>query len=96
MQVEGQLFRFEEAQKLAEQPGAEQEKVTVKPYTWTAREPGVRAEMLAGLPAEVEEYVIPEGEACSVCGSQMEVVGKRFVRTEVESGPAKLKVKQVV
>lgn len=95
-QVEGQLFLFEEAQKLAEQLDVEQKKITARPYTRTARKPGVRAEMLAGLPVEVEEYVMPEGETCSKCGSSMEVVGKRIVRTEVEFEPAKLKVKQVV
>ena len=61
-QVEGQLFLFEEAQKLAEQLGVEQKKIKVKPYTRTPRKPGVRAEMLAGLQTEVEEYTIPEGE----------------------------------
>lgn len=53
-QIEGQLFLFEEAQKLAEELGVEQKKVTVKPYTRTPRKPGVRAEMLAGLPKEIE------------------------------------------
>ena len=38
------------------------EKITVKPYTRTPRQPGVRQEMLAGLPQEVEEYVLPADE----------------------------------
>ncbi len=95
-QIEGQLFLFEEAQKLAEELGVEQKKITVKPYTRTPRQPGVRAEMLAGLPKEIEEYVIPEGEACSKCGGKLKVVGQRIVRTEVEFEPAKLKVKQII
>lgn len=95
-QVEGQLFLFEEAQKLAEQLGVEQKKVMVKPYTRTPRKPGVRAEMLAGLPTEIEEYIIPEGEVCSKCGGELKVIGKRIVRTEVEFEPAKLKVRQIV
>ena len=69
-QIEGQLFLFEEAQKLAEELGIEQKKITVKPYTRTPRKPGVRAEMLAGLPKDIEEYVIPEGETCSKCGGE--------------------------
>ena len=95
-QVEGQLFLFEEAQKLAEQLGVEQKKIEVKLYTRTPRKPGVRAEMLAGLQTEVEEYTIPEGETCSKCGGELKVIGKRIVRTEVEFEPAKLKVRQIV
>lgn len=72
------------------------EKITVKPYTRTPRQPGVRQEMLAGLPQEVEEYVLPADEKCSVCGGEMKVVGKRVVRTEVEFRPAKLILKQIV
>ena len=95
-QVEGQLFLFEEAQKLAEQLHVEQKKIKVKPYTRTPRKPGVRAEMLAGLQTEIEEYMIPEGETCSKCGGELKVIGKRIVRTEVEFEPAKLKVRQIV
>lgn len=95
-QVEGQLFLFEEAQKLAEELGVEQKKITVKPYTRTPRKTGGRAEMLAGLPKEIEEYTIPEGETCSKCGGELKIIGKKIVRTEVEFEPAKLKVKQIV
>lgn len=95
-QVDGQLSLFESVQELAKQLGVEQKKITVKPYTRTARKPGVRAEMLEGLPKEVEEYILPADETCSVCGSPLKVVGKRVVRTEVEFQPAKLTVKQIV
>lgn len=95
-QIEGQLFLFEEARELAEELGVEQKKITVKPYTRTPRKSGVRAEMLAGLPQEVEEYIIPEDETCSKCGGALKVVGKRIVRTEVEFEPARLIVKQIV
>lgn len=46
--------------------------------------------MLADLPQEVEEYILPADEKCSVCGGEMKVTGKRVVRTEVEFHPAKL------
>ena len=42
-QIEGQLFLFEEAQRLAEELGVEQKKITVSPYTRAPRKPGVRA-----------------------------------------------------
>jgi len=87
---------FDSVQKLAEQLELAQKKIAVKPYTRVPRQPGVRAEMLAGLPQEIDEYVIPADETCSVCGSDLKVVGKRLVRTEVEFVPAKVVVKQIV
>lgn len=95
-QMDGQLSLFESVQELAEQLNLSKEKITVKPYTRVSRKPGVRQEMLAGLPQEVEEYVIPADETCGVCGAKMKVTGKRIVRTEVEFSPAKLIVKQIV
>ena len=95
-QMDGQLSLFESVQELAEQLNLSKEKITVKPYTRVSRKPGVRQEMLAGLPQDVEEYVIPADETCSVCGAKMKAAGKRIVRTEVEFSPAKLIVKQIV
>ncbi len=97
-QVEGQLSLsiFETSQELARELAEGQKKITVKPHTRVARQPGVREEMLAGLPKEIEEYVIPADETCSVCGGDLKIIGKRLIRTEVEFEPAKLKVKQIV
>ena len=95
-QTDGQLSLFESVQELAEQLNLSKEKITVKPYTRTARKPGVRKEMLAGFPQVVEEYVLPAEEKCSVCGGEMKVTGKKVVRTEVEFQPAKLIVKQII
>lgn len=95
-QTDGQLSLFESVQELAEQLNLSKEKITVKPYTRTARKPGVRKEMLAGFTQEVEEYVLPAEEKCSVCGGEMKVTGKKVVRTEVEFQPAKLIVKQII
>ena len=52
--------------------------------------------MLSGLVQEIEEYIIPETDTCSKCGSGLKIIGKRIVRTEVEFVPAKLKVKQII
>lgn len=52
--------------------------------------------MLAGLPQEVEEYIIPADETCSVCGGKLVTVGKKLVRTEMEFVPAKLVVKHAI
>lgn len=95
-QTDGQLSLFESVQELSERLNLSKEKITVKPYTRTARKPGVRKEMLAGFPQEVEKYVLPAEEKCSVCGGEMKVTGKKVVRTEVEFQPAKLIVKQII
>jgi transposase len=52
--------------------------------------------MLAGLPKEIEEYIINPENNCPKCGNQLKVIGKQLIRTEVEFIPAKLKVKQIV
>ena len=52
--------------------------------------------MLDLLPKEIEEYIVSSEENCLVCGSELKVVGKKLIRTEVEFMPAKLKVKQIV
>ena len=82
-QTDGQLSLFDTAQALAIELGNEQKKITVKTHNRVARKPGVREEMLAGLPKEIEEYVIPAEETCNVCGGELKVIGKRIVRTEV-------------
>ena len=64
--------------------------------TQASRKPGVRQEMLEGLPKEIEEYVINEEDTCSKCGSPLTVIRKEVVRTEVEFKPARLIVKQIV
>ena len=94
--MEGQTTLFDDTQSLASELLKSKKELTVKSHTRTARKPGVRQEMLAGLPTEIEEYIINPEEKCAVCGSELKIVGKRLVRTEVEYIPAKIKVKQIV
>lgn len=95
-QVDGQLSLFESVQDLAEQLNLSKTKIVVKSYKRTARQPGIRAEMLASLPEEIEEYIIPPEEKGGICGGEMKVIEKRVVRTEVEFRPARVVVKQIV
>lgn len=92
----GQMSLFETTEELAKELLKEQKKVTVSSYKRTPRKEGVREEMLAALPKEVEEYIINEEDTCSVCGGKLKVIGKEIVRTEVEYQPARLKVKQII
>lgn len=91
-----QLCLFEETTELAKALLKDQENIVVKEHKRTPRKPGIRKEMLAGLPKEIEEYVIDAEEKCSVCGGELKVIGKEIVRTEVEFKPATLLVKQIV
>ena len=91
-----QLCLFEENTELAKALLKEQEAIVVKEHKKTPRKPGVRKEMLADLPKEIEEYIINPEEKCSVCGGELKVIGKEIVRTEVEFQPATLIVKQIV
>ncbi len=95
-QIKGQMCLFETTQELAKQLFKDQQKITVSTHKRTPRQAGVRQEMLAFLPKEIEEYVIPSDESCSVCGGNLKVIGKEIVRTEVEFVRAKLIVKQIV
>ncbi|MGB8451619.1 MAG: IS66 family transposase zinc-finger binding domain-containing protein [Anaerocolumna sp.] len=83
---------FETTLELAKELFKGQKKITVPSYTRTARQPGVRDEMLAGLPKEIEEFIINPEETCSICGGELKIISKKLVRTEVEFIPAKLKV----
>ena len=95
-QCNGQLSLFDTTEALATELLKHQEKITVSTHKRTPRKPGVRKEMLDLLPKIVEEYVINEEESCSVCGSELKLIGKEIVRTEVEFQPARLLIKQIV
>lgn len=95
-QTEGQLHLFESMEELAKELYEDQKKITVRDYKRTPRKEGVRAEMLASLPQEIEEYIIDGADTCTICGSKLKVIGKKIVRTEVEYIPPRLKVVQIV
>lgn len=94
--IDGQQSLFETTGELAKELLSAQKKITIAPYTRKPRQPGVREEMLELLPKEIEEYIVAAEEICTVCGSELKVIGKKLVRTEVEFVPAKLKVKQII
>ena len=76
-QVEVQLSLFETVQELAEALELSKKNITVSSHKRVPRKPGIRKEMLAGLPVEVEEYIIPEDDVCSVCGGKLKVTMKK-------------------
>lgn len=80
--VAGQLNLFDEAEQEAQQPEEEASAETViKEHTRSARR--TNKETFKGVPSRDE--VIPlsdEQRHCADCGSEMEVIGKEFVRQE--------------
>lgn len=95
-QIDGQMSLFETNEELAEALFRDQKKVIVTSHHRVARQPGVRADMLEGLPKEIIEYVINPEETCGRCNSKLKAIGKKLVRTDVEFVPAKLIVTQHV
>ena len=71
-------------------------KKTVKGYT--RRNPKTkRDEIIKNIETEIITCTIPDEEQiCPRCGSQMKVIGKKYIREEVELIPAKLIVKKIL
>lgn len=70
---------FESMPEPAKELLTEQKKITVRPYKRTARQPGIRDEMLQGLPREIEEYIINLEDTCTEYGGELKVIGRDFV-----------------
>lgn len=87
--VEGQLSLFDEAEPEAGptwEPEAEE--TVVREHTRKAK--GTHAERFKGVPVKEEVIQLSEGQKqCTDCGTQMEVIGREFVRQEFRFTPAK-------
>jgi len=65
---------------------------TVEQITYTRRkQQGKREEQLEGLPVEVVEYNLPEGQVCSCCGNELHVMSTE-TRQELKVVPAQVKL----
>jgi len=85
--MEGQLSLFNEAEEALKEENFEEE-VTVREHTRQSKR--TKEELFKGVPSRDE--VIPlseEQKHCKDCGSQMELIGKEFVRQEFRFTPAK-------
>ena len=92
--IDGQLNLFDEAEQEAD-PTWEQElpdDITVPEHKRKARR--THADLFKNVPSCDEIISLPEEERnCPTCGTQMECIGKEFVRHEFRFTPAKGKVK---
>lgn len=93
-EVEGQQSFFNEAEIEDAEKTVEPILKTVKGYTRKSPKTK-RDELIRNIETEIIECKIPvEEQVCPRCGSQMKVIGKKYVREEVELIPAKLVVKK--
>ncbi|OQB53509.1 MAG: Transposase IS66 family protein [Firmicutes bacterium ADurb.Bin146] len=71
--------------------------ITIKEHKRPVRKKGDREKLTAELPRETIECVLNSEEAkCEICGSDMKIIGKKKVRSEMEYIPAKLVMKDYV
>ena len=57
---------------------------------------GIKRSKLKNTIIKKEEYKLNENEKCEECGNELEVVGKKVVRQEIEYKPAELIIKEFV
>lgn len=87
--VAGQLNLFDEAEQEAQLPGEEAAaEIIIKEHTRSAKR--TNEETFKGVPSRDEVIPLSDGQKrCADCGSEMEVIGKEFVRQEFRFTPAK-------
>ncbi len=94
--IYGQCFLFGEL--IDEIPDETENKViNIKEHKRPVRKKGDRENLIKSLPHEVVECILNEEEAvCKICGSELKIIGKKKVRSEMEYIPAKLIMKDYV
>lgn len=71
--------------------------IQIKEHKRPVRKKGDREKLTLGLSRETVECVLnPDESACGICGSELKVIGKKKVRSEMEYIPAKLIMKDYV
>lgn len=88
--IPGQQNLFDEAEA-EHDPSLLEEETVIREHT--RKKKATHAELFKGLPIEKRVIPLPEEEqVCSVCGTQMVLIGEEYVRREVEFIPARCKV----
>ena len=103
VQSEGQLNFFNEIELESDKTQEEEFPFEADPELETdkgekSRKPRtLRKEMFRGCPVTEQVVDLTSGQQiCDICGTQMEVIGKRTVREELIYTPAKLEVRRTV
>ena len=90
-----QISLFNEAEKESDGKDPAKEKQTVV-KEHTRKQKRTREELLKDLPVEEVVVRVPEEErSCTVCGTEMEPIGKEFVRQELVYVPERFFVRKI-
>jgi len=89
-QIGGQCFFFGELiDEILDE--TENKVISINEHKRPIRKKGDRENLIKALPHEIVECVLNEEEAlCKICGSELEIIGKKNVRSEMEYIPSKL------
>lgn len=95
-QIYGQCFLFNELiDGISDE--TENKVINIKEHKRPVRKKGDRENLIKALPHEVVECVLNDEEAmCKICGSELKIIGKKKVRSEMEYIPARLIMKDYV
>ena len=92
--IEGQCFLFGE---IIDEIPNETKIINIKEHKRPVRKKGDRENLIKRLPHEIVECILEAEEAvCKICGSELKIIGKKKVRSEMEYIPAKLIIKEYV
>ena len=58
------------------------------------RTAGIKKSFLQNIIIKRQEYIMNAGDVCPICDSDLELVGKKVVRSEIEFDPAVLRIKE--
>ncbi|HEX2925826.1 MAG TPA: IS66 family transposase [Ruminiclostridium sp.] len=95
-QINGQYLLFDE-EIIENTAESDSSIISIKKRKVPVRKKGDREKLTEGLIRETVECVINADEAvCGICGSELKVIGKKQVRSEMEYIPAKLIMKDYV
>jgi transposase len=94
-QIYGQCLLFDELIDES-QDEAENKVISIKEHKRPIRKKGDREKLIKSLPHEVVECVLNQETVCKICGSELGIIGKKKVRSEIEYVPAKLIMKDYV
>lgn len=88
---------FLDKDSAADIPQNDTDVVNIKEHKRPVRKKGDREKLTALIPRETVECVLnPEEARCDICESELKVIGKKKVRSEMEYIPAKLVLKDYV
>jgi transposase len=94
--IDGQ-YSFLDGENIENTVEADTSVISIKAHKRPVRKKGDRKKLTEGLIKETVECILnPEEAECDICGSELKVIGKKQVRSEMEYIPAKLVMKEYV